>query len=104
VSQVLVRRPFGKLDLRNKSKFKPTTIFHLFTGERKLRAFLLWQVSEWTTGGHQPFQLLPNFTAQSWHEAVSHLASVDQLITVVIADDQRIERIAGRVTADDELL
>ena len=99
-----IRCPLGELYLSDQFGLEPNTVLHLFTGERKLRTFFLWQVSEWTTGDHQPSQLLPNFTAQSWHEAVSHLASVDQLITVVIADDQRIERIAGRVTADDELL
>jgi hypothetical protein len=47
MSQMTVRRPFGKLDLRNKLRPEPDAIFHLVACERLLRAFTLGQVGKW---------------------------------------------------------
>jgi hypothetical protein len=40
------RCPFSKLDLRNQSRFEPDTVLHLFSDQRPLSAFLLWQIGE----------------------------------------------------------
>ena len=56
------------------------------------------------SGDPQSFQLLPNLTVHSRHEAVPHLSSIDQLVTIVITDDHGIEGIARRIPTNDELL
>jgi len=37
------------------------------------------------------------------NKAVSHLARIQQCAAVVIADDDRVERVVGNVAADEEL-
>ena len=98
------RRPLGELDLCNHLRFQPNAVLLSFSGERSLYALLLWQAGEWTNGDFQSFQLLPNFTTKPGHEAVSHFAGKHQLVTFIVADDQRIQRVVWGVAADNERL
>jgi hypothetical protein len=46
MSQVTIRRPFGELDLGNKLRFEPNTVFISCLGQGPLCPFPLGQVSK----------------------------------------------------------
>ena len=99
-----VRRPLVELDLRHELRLEPAALFHLLRRERPLRAFLLRQVGEGALLSRPAIQTLKDLTADVGHKSVSHLGDEVQPCSVVASHDQRIERMAARVTADNELL
>ena len=52
----------------------------------------------------QVLQLRPDLTTQAGNKTIAHLAGKHQFLAFVVADDQRIERIVWRVSADHERL
>jgi hypothetical protein len=47
--------------------------------------FFSGRFGERASGDLQSFQLLPDFTTEPRHEAVSHFPSIEQLVTFVVA-------------------
>lgn len=96
--------PLSELDLREDLGLEPHTIFHLFPGEYPLRTAPLGQIGKRAGGSLQRFHLCHHRAPHMRHKAGANFSSKEQLVAVVMSDDHRIEWIAGRVSADDELL
>lgn len=54
--QVIIRRPFGELDLCDQLRFEPHAVFHLFLGQNPLHPFLLRQVGKRAGVDFQSFE------------------------------------------------
>src|SRR5262245_28406463 len=104
MSQVTIWRPFSELDLGNQLGFEPHTVFHFFFGQGPLCPFLLGQIGKWASVDLQPREPARHFTPNKRHKTVSHLGGIEKPLTLVVADYQRIKRIAWRVATDHKLL
>jgi hypothetical protein len=80
VAQVAVRCPFGKLDLGDECRLEPVAVFHLFAGERLLRASLLRRIGKRARGGFELFHLRHELAADMGHEAGADLARKEQVL------------------------
>jgi hypothetical protein len=73
--QMMARGPFGEFDLRNKFRFKPSTLFHDVCGQgfSPPRGPGFGQIRKWTHIGFESFESLPDFPAKRWNKAVLDL-------------------------------
>lgn len=69
-----------------------------------MRSLLLGKVGKGTSCNLQAFELSVNLSADLRDEAVPYLAYIIKLPVFIVADDQRIKRMAGRVPANNKFL
>ena len=107
VTQVIVFRPFGKLDLRHKLRLEPPAFFHRFRGKSDAAPSVLGlgKVGKRALPGFQCRESSSHFTPGLRHETVSNFSDEQQLSRFVVAHQKSIEVIhSGNIAADDELL
>src|SRR6266478_6288088 len=102
--QMAVRGPFAELYLGDDFGSKPATVFHLLFGQRPLRAFFLWKVSEWTNIRLQALELAGYLLADAWDKTISHLCRIIEFVAFIVSDDHCVKRMAGCIAANNELL
>jgi len=103
VPQVGILRPLNKLKLPHQQRLQPPATFHFRRSESRTPAasFLLRQIGERAFLGFQRLEPFHEFGPELGCKTVPCTRSVNQLIAVIIAENQRIERgtaerIAGR--------
>src|SRR5215472_5563705 len=66
---------------------------------------LVWQIRKRHLLGNQATQLLESLPPLHWNKTVSNTSDIDQILSTVVADDQRIESVrSGHIAADHEFL
>ena len=107
MTQVAVKRPFDELELPHKLRLEPPTSHHFRGGKTcaPTPGLLLRQIREGAFLDFQWLDLLEQFRSRCGGEASAGPGGIDQLVTLVVADDKRIEVLERRrVSGDDELL
>src|SRR5918999_330278 len=104
MSQVAVRRPLSKLNLRDELRFKPSAIFHLFLDQSPHSSLLFGKIDKWARFDSQTLESSRDFTAHLRDKPIPYLGHVIKLVAFIVADDQRIKWIGRHIAANDKLL
>jgi len=86
-----VWRPFTKLNLHGYARLDPHAVFHFLPCQRPLRALLFWQVDE--RAGIP--KTLKYFLPSMLDKTISNFRGIVQFAVLVVANNNRIERIVG---------
>src|SRR5260221_11420972 len=99
--------PFEKFDDGHEFRTDPNAFLHLL-GVQNLAPSspsCLRQIHERTLVGDKRLQLLVNHPARCWHKSVSYSGDVVQILSAIVADDDRIDAVrSGNKSANHEFL
>src|SRR5687768_7390415 len=100
MAQVIFAGPLQELELANEHGLQPHALDHLRLGQSlsPTSALRLWKVREWALVDLKALELPEQLRARHGRETVARPRRVDQLVPLVVAEDQRVERLrASRV-------
>src|SRR5262245_36782228 len=104
---MIVCGPFEELELPDQFRPDPATFPHLFGRKAcsPASALRLWQVRERARRRFQRSETAKEVRARAGRESIARARDVQQPVSFVIPEDQRIETPnAGRVSANDKFL
>jgi hypothetical protein len=93
MAQMIVGRPFKKLELTHQHGLEPAAFFHL-CGRKSLSpapAAGFGQVRKRALCCFQPLKLPKQLLARRGREPVASSGDIDEFVAIVIAEDQSIE-------------
>jgi hypothetical protein len=93
-----LRRPLGEFKLPDQNRFDPATIIHLFVRESlaPAPALRLWEIHERAAGNFKVPKSLKQALPRCRHKAASCSRHIHQPFALVVAEHERVKRIAQR--------
>src|SRR5437868_6160485 len=105
--QMVLVGPLGELDLCDELRLHPSAPLHHFLRKRNAAAGILWfrKIRERANVRFERAHAVVNLPFDRRYESVADLRNEDQLPSIVVPDEERIEGFGGgEVAAYDELL
>jgi hypothetical protein len=104
MTQVAVRRPFGKVKLSNHLRFKPDAVLHLFPRQRPWVRFFSGRLANGQASIPRCFSFAHTSRLSRGTKPFAYLTDKDELVAFVVADDQRVQRVVWGVAANNKCL
>src|SRR5690242_4306960 len=91
--EVIVGRPFGKLELADQHRLQPTALFHLGCGESLAPSASpsFRQIGKWTRNSLKSVEAAEQLFPRCWRESVACSCDINELAAFVIAKNQCVE-------------